>query len=210
MISKLTLRVLFTACFCILVSQAKIAAAGQLQAGAAKVDITNIDAGPVDGRMHVRALVHGNIKPSNVLLTADGRRLSVQLCDFGLASQWMDANLSSIATGPLRSDDLAFTPPEQVRDCRHTSPAADIYSTGVLLYFLLSETLPFDCSSEHRLFDQILNGRQVPLSAHRPNISPELVSVIERATQHAAADRFAEAAQMRDALRRFSERRSNL
>jgi len=71
MISKLTLHVLFAVLCCTLLCQENLAAAGQLQAGAAKVDITDEDAGPVDGRMHVRALVLKSDTTTAVIITVD-------------------------------------------------------------------------------------------------------------------------------------------
>jgi len=68
---KLTLRVLFALLCCTLLCQEKFAAAEQLQAGAAKVDITDEDAGPVDGRMHVRALVLKSDTTAAVIITVD-------------------------------------------------------------------------------------------------------------------------------------------
>ncbi|MBT4864392.1 MAG: protein kinase [Planctomycetaceae bacterium] len=154
---------------------------------------------------HQESLVHGGIKVSNVLLSASDRRLSVKLCDFGLSMNWMDASLSSIAGTVGHHVDLAFMPPEQVRDCRHTSAAADIYAAGVLLYWLLCGTEPFDCSSEHRVFDQILNARPTPLTAHRPDIPAELASIIDRAIQRDPAERFERAGQMAVALQQYSK-----
>ncbi len=86
---------------------------------------------------HAQGIVHGDLKPGNVLLTADGR---VKLTDFGIAHV-MD---------PLRKTErrgIQGTPyymaPEQLLDATAIGPSTDLYAIGVMLYELVAGTEPY-------------------------------------------------------------------
>lgn len=84
------------------------------------------------GHAHRDGVVHGGIKPANVLFDEQGR---AQLADFGLA-QW------SAEQGLPHPDALAWLSPEQMRGGA-ADPRSDVYSVGVLAYELLTGTLPW-------------------------------------------------------------------
>jgi serine/threonine-protein kinase len=90
---------------------------------------------------HRHAVIHRDIKPGNILVTADGE---VKLLDFGIAKQAESVELSAEHTRTgARLMTPAYAAPEQIRGERvgvHT----DVYSLGVTLYELLSGRLPFD------------------------------------------------------------------
>jgi serine/threonine protein kinase len=91
---------------------------------------------------HQRGIVHGNLKPSNILVTPDGE---VHVTDLGMprSSQFAVTECQQGNGADLRVDEVAFIPPELVEG-QNLLPSADTYSLGLLLAFLLSGHVPFD------------------------------------------------------------------
>ncbi len=119
---------------------------------------------------HRRLLVHCDLKPSNILVTADG---APKLLDFGIAKLLpaADAKETTLTKGsrPLTP---AYASPEQIQG-KEITTASDVYSLGVLLYQLLCGHLPFH-TSRHHLGIEHLNLDQEPVSPSR-RVSESLV-----------------------------------
>ncbi len=88
---------------------------------------------------HANLVIHRDLKPSNVLVRADG---TVKLLDFGIAKQLADHADSGVTATKTRLMTPAYAAPEQVRGDPSTV-TTDVYALGVLLYQLLTDTLPF-------------------------------------------------------------------
>jgi len=87
---------------------------------------------------HAHGIVHRDVKPANVLLE-DGRGTSVKLFDFGLALMHEEESLTAHGDIP---GTLAYISPERLRG-EAAGPAADVWSTGVLLWEALAGFHPF-------------------------------------------------------------------
>ena len=158
------------------------------------------------GHAHRRGLVHGDIRPSNVLLARDGGTLRVRLADFGLARIYQDAGFSGILDEARRAEQLGFAPPERILDCRSATPAGDLYAVGVLLYGWLAGRGPYELRPGPSVYATILAGRPTPLAEVRPDLPRELCARVDASVARAPDDRYATALAMREALRPFSRR----
>jgi len=134
-------------------------------------------------------VLHRDLKPGNVKITADGR---VYLVDFGLAKV-VQSSSQQTTTG-ARAMTPGYSPPEQYGTAR-TDPRSDIYSLGATLYAALTGVIPEDGLA--RVMD---NAQLTPIRKRTPSISRRLASVIEKAMEPYPDDRYQGAADFRQAL----------
>jgi serine/threonine-protein kinase len=157
----------------------------------------DIMAGVLDGlaAAHRSGIVHRDVKPENVLLTADGR---VKVADFGLAR-------AQAATGHTRSGliigTVAYLAPELVTGGTPIGPYTDVYSAGVLLYELLTGRQPFTGETPISVAYQHVNSDVPAPSALLPEIPASVDRLVRSATEHDPAVRPADAAAFLNAIR---------
>lgn len=141
---------------------------------------------------HNRDVIHGNIKPTNIFVAADGRML---LSDFGIARGYDDSQQSLTRVGWGSAE---YAAPEQSLGV--LKRASDIYSLGVLLFRILTSQPPFTGQTPVEVL--LKHVRQEAPSARSldPNISDAVDSVLHKALQKRSDDRFASAEQFSNAL----------
>src|SRR5688572_2607235 len=127
---------------------------------------------------HERGIVHRDIKPDNVLLSAG----SAMVTDFGIAKA-ISAALPPDAEGALTGSGVcigtpAYMAPEQASADPHTDHRSDIYSFGCLAYELLAGRPPFIDQSRHGLFAAHLGQMPAPLTELRPDTPPALANLV--------------------------------
>lgn len=151
---------------------------------------------------HRRGVVHRDVKPSNILLTSDGRAL---LTDFGVAQALDDSALTR--TG-LTVGTPAYMAPEQASGDQEVDGRADIYSLGVVLYQMVTGRTPFRGSTPQVLHAHVYDPPPAPSSVAR--VSPAMEAIILRALAKDAARRFPTGAAMAQSLARLQDQTSLL
>ena len=140
---------------------------------------------------HEKGIIHRDIKSANVMLTATGQ---VKLTDFGLALVGKNA----VAGGTGRTlGTPAYVAPEQIHG-EGVDHRTDIWACGVVLYEMVTGSLPFQGTNEHELIYAILADAPAPMPAHVPQ---GLQRIISRCLQKDPADRFQSARDLAEALR---------
>jgi serine/threonine-protein kinase len=114
---------------------------------------------------HRRGLVHRDIKPANLFLTraADGSPC-IKVLDFGVAKATAEA--SKTGTGALLGTPL-YMSPEQVRGDRDIDARTDIWALGVVLYELVTASVPFTGDSLWKIFNRVTDADPAPPSSRR-------------------------------------------
>jgi serine/threonine-protein kinase len=141
---------------------------------------------------HAHGVVHRDVKPANVLISADGR---VKVGDFGVA---LLAEGSSDGDGATVVGTPRYMAPEQAEG-QVSTPATDIYSVGVVLYEMLSGHPPFAGTTAVELALKHLHDQPPPLPAGVPEAVERIVL---RALAKLPEDRWADAGAMGEALMR--------
>jgi serine/threonine-protein kinase len=149
--------------------------------------------------MHRRGILHRDLKPTNVLLTADG---TPKITDFGLAKLLDDD------AGPTRSETLLGTPsymaPELAAgETTRAGPAADVYSLGAILYELLTGQAPFQGRTPLQTLEQVRTADPVPPRHLRPELSADLQTICLKCLEKEPGKRYASGAALADDLRRL-------
>jgi len=148
---------------------------------------------------HAEGIVHRDVKPGNVLLTADD---VPKVADFGIAKTAGESATTGTLTGELLATP-AYLAPERLAG-EPAAPASDIYAVGVLLYEALAGRLPYAADAPAALLRAIADGRAEPLADVRRDTPSHVVAVVERAMARDPSQRFASADEMAAALDRFA------
>jgi len=140
---------------------------------------------------HRAGIIHGDVKPGNILVTAENK---VKLGDFGIARF-----ASQISGSDLLMGTPAYLAPEQIQG-EPQDPRSDQFALGIVLYQMLTGLKPFDGSSLGAVCAQILNADPVPPSRHNPAVPQALDLIIARCLAKNPKDRFASCDELASAL----------
>ena len=156
---------------------------------------------------HGKGIIHRDIKPANLIREANG---AVKVTDFGIAK--IKEGGTPGQTVLTKSGFLLGTPhymsPEQIREPKDAGAKSDVYSAGVVLYEMLTGTLPFNSRSLPKLIDAIYRGEKQAPSAIRPEIDKQLEAIVLKAMYPRMEGRYESAREFFDALEEYGARPS--
>lgn len=156
---------------------------------------------------HLRGVIHRDLKPSNVRVDECGEP---HVLDFGLAKTVVDAVTDETRaqfltkTGQFAGS-LPWASPEQIDgDPRNIDIRTDVYSLGVVLYYLLADRFPYDISGNMRdVLDNICAAEPAPLRARHRGIDDEVQSIVFRCLEKHPARRYQTAGELARDIRSY-------
>lgn len=156
---------------------------------------------------HERRLVHRDVKPGNLLVSADG---TTKILDFGLALDQDDADAEfslAMIFGHECLGTADYISPEQSLSSHEVDGRADVYSLGCTMYFALTGKVPF--SEYGSPSEKIAAQRTRPPRAiqyHQPDVPKDISGVVAKMLAKEPQLRYQTAAEVAEALRPFAER----
>lgn len=142
---------------------------------------------------HRAGVVHRDIKPGNIMITTNGQ---VKVMDFGIARAISDSSATIAETSAIVGTASYFSP-EQARG-ETVDARTDLYSTGIVLFELLTGRAPFRGENPVAVAYQHVNSEAVPPSSINPKVSPALDAVVLRALTKDRFQRYQSASEFRD------------
>lgn len=144
---------------------------------------------------HYEGIVHRDIKPGNIMITQDGK---VKVMDFGIARAVADSSATMTSTNSVVGT-AQYLSPEQARG-EVVDARSDLYSTGCLLYELLTGKPPFQGDSAVAVAYQHVSATPKPPSAVAPDVPDAIDRVVMKSLAKKRDERYQTAAQMRNDL----------
>jgi serine/threonine protein kinase len=143
-------------------------------------------------------VIHRDIKPDNILLSEN---LEPKVSDFGSALNLENARVSQVEG----VGSPAYMSPEQIQGERLSSQS-DMFSLGMVLYKMLTGTLPFAASTHYGIVEQILRAQPQAPSLRRPGVPDALNTIFSRATAKKPKERYGSWREFAEAFAPFSGR----
>ncbi|HEX8180146.1 MAG TPA: protein kinase [Pyrinomonadaceae bacterium] len=150
---------------------------------------------------HARGVIHRDIKAGNVMVMGNG---TAKILDFGLAklldeggADGSDMHLTEMG---IPYGTATYAAPEQATGGK-VDHRADIFSTGVLLYEMLTGIWPFQGKTSVEVRYAVLHDTPRPISDFRQDAPPRLQQIIDRALAKRPEDRYQKMAELRDDVR---------
>ena len=154
---------------------------------------------------HQQELFHGLLKPSNLILGADGQ---VRILDFGigclLAETEGESLVDTMSTANSVNSGLDCASPESIMDPTNLTPVGDQYSLGCTLYYFLSGRYPFPDGTAVEKMMCHQHKQPDALADLAPEVPEGLVAVVEKLMNKAPQDRYASIGDVAEALRPFA------
>jgi len=153
---------------------------------------------------HQAGVLHRDIKPENVMFGKDG---FVKVLDFGIAKFKEQQGPAEIASAvnteaSVAGGTLSYMSPEQARG-ELLDARTDIFSLGILLFEMITGQKPFSGDNQTEMLRSLLDDEAPSLSAHRPDVPPDLQRIVGKALKKNREDRYQTARELLADLREF-------
>lgn len=147
---------------------------------------------------HSAGVIHRDIKPQNIMLTADGM---VKITDFGIAKLRQPDSGETVTQGG-QGGTLKYMSPEQISNISAVDARSDLYSIGMTAYEMLAGCLPFkESDTDFDIMRKVVEGEIPPPDEFNPDIPSGLAQWVVGAIQKAQDDRYQSAEEMLETLR---------
>jgi len=151
---------------------------------------------------HQQSLIHGLIKPSNLMAGPDNQLF---ILDFGigclLAETEGESLVDTMSTANSVTSGLDCASPESIMDPQNLTPPGDQYSLGCAIYFMLTGQFPFpDGSAAEKMMAHQFK-EPTPIAELNPEVPPDLIAIVERLMKKTPQDRFGSCAEVVEALK---------
>ena len=153
---------------------------------------------------HALRIVHRDLKPGNLFLTrrVDGRQ-HVKVLDFGISKlEGVEENLSLTQTSEVVGSPK-YMAPEQLRGAKFADARSDIWSLGIILYELITASVPFDAETLAHLCAVVISDPPRPIRELLPDVPSGIEAIILRCLEKDPAKRFQNVADFARALEPF-------
>jgi serine/threonine protein kinase len=148
------------------------------------------------------AVIHRDVSPSNILLDVDG---NVRLVDFGVARMTGEGSSEYETQAGIVKGKLPYLAPE-LFSAGDPSVQTDVYSTGVVLYQLLTGANPFSATNSGKIIRRVMTHEPPPINALRDDVPADIDRILSKAIAKEASERYATAAAFAKDLARLFRR----
>lgn len=150
---------------------------------------------------HRQGLLHRDVKPANILVTSDD---VVKLSDFGIARAVSEHTLGVTQPGMVMGS-VAYISPEQAQG-KELDERSDLYSVGVVLYQMLTGSLPFTGETPVAVALKHVSEPPPAIDPKSTGVSPAIAAIVAKLLRKEPADRFASATELASTLREAREK----
>ena len=154
---------------------------------------------------HRAGIVHRDLKPDNVMITVDPAGVTtLKLVDFGIAKLKGIVGKPGLTRPGVMMGTPEYMAPEQTSSADAVDARADIFSVGVMIFEMLAGQRPTGGEDPHEIAAAYMSGRVSQVIDLAPGTAPGLAAAVHRAMSPKPADRFASAAELREAIEPFA------